>query len=38
MFTGMGGIKDLLGGPGGAELGDLVGMPKGEGGGFLGGF
>jgi hypothetical protein len=33
-----GGITDLLGGPGGAQLGGLVGMPEGEGGGFLGGF
>jgi hypothetical protein len=37
LFTG-GDITSLLGGPGGAELGGLVGMPGVEGGGFLGGF
>jgi hypothetical protein len=37
LFTGRD-IKSLLGGPGGAQLGGLVGMPEGEGGGFLGGF
>jgi hypothetical protein len=31
-------VRWRLGGLGGAELGGLVGMPEGEGGGFLGGF
>lgn len=38
MLTGTGEITDLLGGRGGAQLGGMVGMTPGEGGGFLGGF